>query len=53
MSKRIDGIIDAIKNAVAIPQDGGTGLQKTMVAALATIVDKENFGQMIDDKIKH
>lgn len=53
MSKRIDGIIDAIKNAVAIPQDGGTGLQKTMVAALATIVEKENFGQMIDDKIKH
>ena len=53
MSKRIDGIIDAIKNAVAIPQDGGTGLQKTMVAALATIVDKENFGQMINDKIKH
>lgn len=53
MSKRIDGIIDAIKNAVAIPQDGGTGLQKTMVAALATLVDKENFGQMIDDKIKH
>ena len=53
MSKRIDGIMDAIKNAVAIPQDGGTGLQKTMVAALAKIVDKENFGQMIDDKIKH
>lgn len=53
MSKRIDGIIDAIKNAVAIPQDGGTGLQKTMVAALAMIVDKENFSQMIDDKIKH
>lgn len=53
MSKRIDGIIDAINNAVAIPQDGGTGLQKTMVAALAMIVDKENFGQMIDDKIKH
>ena len=53
MSKRIDGIIDAIKNAVAIPQDGGTGLQKTMVAALAAIVDKENFDQMIDDKIKH
>ena len=53
MSKRIDGIMDAIKNAVAIPQDGGTGLQKTMVAALAMIVDKENFSQMIDDKIKH
>ena len=53
MSKRIDGIIDAINNAVAIPQDGGTNLQTTMVAALATLVDKENFGQMIDDKIKH
>lgn len=53
MSKRIDCIIDAIKNAVAVPQDGGTGLQKTMVAALATLVDKENFGQMIDSKIKH
>lgn len=53
MSKRIDGIIDAIKNAVAIPQDGGAGLQKTMVAALAALVDKEDFGQIIDDKIKH
>lgn len=53
MSKRIDGIIDAIKNAVAVPQDGGVTLQSTMVTALATLVDKENFGQMIDDKIKH
>ena len=53
MSKRIDGIIDAIKNAKPAPQDGGVTLQTGMVAALATIVDKENFGQMIDDKIKH
>ena len=53
MSKRIDGIIDAIKSAKPAPQDGGATLQTGMVAALATIVDKENFGQMIDDKIKH
>jgi phage baseplate assembly protein V len=53
MSARIDGIIDAIKNGVPIPQDGGAGLQTTIKAALIAIVDKEDFSAVENEKIKH
>lgn len=53
MSARIDGIIDAISNAVPVPQDGGTGLQATMVVALQTLVNKEDFTNIENPKIKH
>lgn len=52
-SARVDGIIDAINNAVAIPQDGGVGLQNTMKAKLATLIDVEDFSQIENDKVKH
>jgi hypothetical protein len=53
MTARIDGIIDAINNAVATPQDGGLGLQTTMKAKLATLLDKEDFSEIENKKIKH
>ena len=46
MSARIDGIINAIKNGVATPQDGGAALQQTIVAQLPT--DKEDFNTLAD-----
>lgn len=53
MSARIDGIIDALNNGVPVPQDGGAGLQTSIKGFLAAIVQKENFGQIENDKIKH
>ena len=53
MSARIDGIIDALNNGVPVPQDGGAGLQKSIKGFLAAIVQKENFDQIENDKIKH
>lgn len=51
VTARIDGIITAIQNGIAIPQDGGTGLQKSIVALLPT--DKEDFSGIENDKVKH
>jgi hypothetical protein len=53
LSKRVDGIIDAITNAIPTPQDGGAGLKTTMVAALNLLIDKEDFSKIENDKIKH
>lgn len=52
-SARIDGIINAIKNGVPIPQDGGVGLQNTIVIGLESIADKEDFSKIEDKKITH
>ena len=48
MTARIDGIIDAIKNGVPTPQDGGAALQQTIVASLEQLTDKENFNTLSD-----
>ena len=52
MSARIDGIIDAINNGVPVAQDGGVALQTSIKAYLAGIVDKENFDNVENEKIK-
>ena len=51
LTKRVDGIMDAINNAVAIPQDGGVGLQASMITTLETLVDKEDFSKIENKKI--
>ena len=48
MTARIDGIIDAIKNGIPSPQDGGSALQQTIVAALNQLTDKEDFNTLTD-----
>lgn len=53
MTKRIDGIISAIKGGIPVAQDGGTALQKSIVAALDTITDKEDFSDIENKQIKH
>lgn len=53
MTKRIDGIISAIKGGVPVAQDGGTALQKSIAAALDTITDKEDFSNIENEQIKH
>lgn len=53
MKKRVDGIIDAINNAVPVAQDGGAALQASMKAALAQLTDKEDFSEIEDPSLKH
>ena len=53
MTKRIDGIIEAIKNSTPVAQDGGTSMKASMVAALNTLTDKENFSAIENEKIRH
>lgn len=53
MSRRIDGIINAIKSGVPAPQDGGASLQTTITASLDTITDKEDFNNIADDNVTH
>lgn len=54
MSGRIDAIINAFSSAAVAPMDGGATFKAALVATLAPhLANKENFGQMIDDKIKH
>lgn len=52
MSARIDGIIQAITASAVAPMDGGATYKANM-ATVVSALQKENFSQMIDDKIKH
>ena len=53
LTARVDGIIDAINNGVPVPQDGGVALQKSIVAGLSTLVDKEDFSQIENENVNH
>lgn len=53
MSRRIDGIINAIKSGVPTPQDGGASLKTTITASLDTITDVEDFSNIADDNVTH
>ena len=53
LSARVDGIIDAINNGIPIDKDGGVGLQESIKTTLETLVDKEDFSQIENEKIKH
>ena len=52
MSARIDGIINAITTSLVSANDGGATYKSNMTTALEPL-QKEDFSQMIDDKIKH
>lgn len=52
MSARIDGIINAIKSSAVAPQDGGATYKSNM-STIVSALQKEDFSNMIDDKIKH
>lgn len=54
MSGRIDAIINAISSAPVAPMDGGATFKASLSATLAPhLTNKENFSQIVDDKIKH
>lgn len=54
MSGRIDQIIQAIQSAAVAPMDGGATFKANLAATLSPLLgNKEDFSNMIDDKIKH
>ncbi len=55
MTARIDGIISALNNALPATgaPDSGAGLIANIKAGLASIMDKEDFGNIEDTKITH
>lgn len=54
MSARIDAIINAISSAPVAPMDGGATFKTSLVGTLTPhLANKENFSQILDDKIKH
>lgn len=53
MSARIDALFNAIKSGVPAPMDGGAAYKTSMTGILAAASQKEDFSNIIDDKIKH
>ncbi len=51
MSARIDGIIDALRNAS--PDSAGGTFKSTLIPLLANITDTEDFTEIENTKIKH
>lgn len=53
LTARVDDIISAINGGVPVATDGGAALQTSIKTALALIIDKENFTNMENEKVKH
>ena len=54
MSARIDGIINALNAGTpSVAPDSGAALIASIKLSLTSIVQKENFSQIENDKIKH
>lgn len=53
MSQRVDALFNAIKSGVPAPMDGGAAYKASMTGILSAASQKEDFSNMIDDKIKH
>lgn len=53
LTQRVDTIINALQNAPTAAMDGGAAYKTGIVAALATIVNKENFSNIESDKVRH
>ena len=54
MSGRIDEIIKAFSSAAVAPMDGGATFKASLIAKLAPhLANKENFANIVDNKIKH
>ena len=52
MSSRIDKIISALSNSGTVAQDGGAAYKANIAMALS-VLEKENFENIEDDKVKH
>ena len=53
LTARVDGIIDALTKGQTAAQDGGATYKSTIIALLQTLLDKENFANIENTKIKH
>ena len=53
LSARVDGIINALKNSQTTSQDGGAAYKAQITAALASLVDKEDFSNLESKKVLH
>lgn len=53
LTGRVDGIIKAIKDSVAVTDYSGAGLQRSMSSLLDLITEKEDFSDIEDETIKH
>lgn len=53
LSARVDGIINALNSSPITPTDGGATFKGGIVAALAALVDKENFSNLESKKVLH
>jgi phage gp45-like len=53
LTARVDGIINALKNSQTAAQDGGAAYKAQIAAALAALVDKEDFSNLESDKVLH
>lgn len=53
LTKRVDGIMNAIKQGVPVAGDGGASLKTTIVTSLQSITDKEDFSKIEDKIITH
>ncbi len=53
MSQRVDALFNAIKSGVPSSMDGGAAYKASMVGILSAASQKEDFSNMIDNKIKH
>ena len=53
MTQRIDGIMNALRNSPTGSSDGGAAYKTAITTALSSITNKENFGNIEDEKITH
>jgi phage gp45-like len=53
LAARVDGVIDALKNSQTAVQDGGATYKAQIAAALALLVDKEDFSNLESEKVLH
>jgi len=53
LTARVDGIMSALRNSATAAQDGGAAYKAQIVAALAAIVDKEDFTNLESEKVFH
>jgi hypothetical protein len=53
LTARVDGIVNALKNAVTAAQDGGAAYKAGIVTALTALTNKEDFSGIASDKVFH
>ncbi len=53
LTARVDGIINAIRNAAVVAGDGGAGFKTNMAISLSLLTDKEDFSGIESSNILH